>query len=146
MKLMIAAAAAAMVLLFALPAQAKCDKAPAPGSDPTAEELREAMRVAGVTSPPAGVYAVAHECLPGTLLGQYNARGIIVLAEDWRRVGGLTRLIHELRHHYQAEHGLPIDECDATEIASHWADRHDYVNEARRERAYGAAHCIGETG
>lgn len=122
-------------------AVAACDTPPALGSDPTIEELHAAMRIAGVKTPPRAVYAVARECLPGTFLGTYNKAGIILLADEWRRAGGLARLIHELRHHYQEENHLALDECDATAVASQWADEHRYTNEARRERSYGARYC-----
>lgn len=139
MRLLVAVSLFFMILTTT--AMAACDTPPAPGSDPTIEELREAMRIARVKTAPLGVYAVASDCMPGSLLGFYNKRGVIVLADDWRPVGGLTRLVHELRHHYQRENDLPIDECEATRVASKWADENDYVNEAKRERAYGAAEC-----
>ena len=125
------------------PASAARDTPPAPGSDPSRRELNEAMRVAGAQTPPRGVYAAAPECMPANLLGFYNERGVIVLADNWRRVGGLTRLIHELRHHRQREIGQPLDECDAAQVAWRWADENGYTNEARRERAYGARACAG---
>ena len=132
-----------VLLTLTTRAMAGCDTPPAPNSDPTSEELRAAMEIAGAKTQLRGVYAVAPDCMPGSRLGFYDGRGLILLADDWRRVGGLTRLVHELRHHYQHENGLPIDECDATEVASKWADENDYINEARRERGYGAAECVG---
>jgi hypothetical protein len=118
-----------------------CDTSPAPGSDPTPEELTLAMRVAGAATPPRGVFAASSECMPASRLGFYNKRGVIVLEDNWRRVGGLTRLIHELRHHHQHEMGEPLDECDASQVAAHWADDNGYTNDAKRERAYGASAC-----
>lgn len=120
-----------------------CDTPPSPGSDPSPSELNEAMRVAGAQTPPRGVYAAAPECMPAYVLGYYDKRGAIVLADNWRRVGGLTRLIHELRHHRQHELGDRPDECDAAHIAAKWADDNGYTNEARRERAYAASACAG---
>ena len=122
-------------------AASACDTPPAPGSDPTPDEITLAMRVAGAVTPPRGVFAAASECMPANLLGAYNKRSVIVLEDNWRRVGGLTRLIHELRHHHQHEIGAPLDECDASQVAAQWADDNGYTNDAKRERAYGASAC-----
>jgi hypothetical protein len=117
----------------------------APASDPDAIEVREAMRIVGLSdeAPAPIAKAIEQACFSGTELAIYDhVVRVILLGDDWRELGGLTRLIHEMKHYADDLAGLPgEDECGATRLASAWADEHNYINEARRERRYGAAAC-----
>jgi hypothetical protein len=117
----------------------------APASDPTVEEVVAAMRVVGLPddAPVPVAKAIQTECFSGTELALYDRLvRVILLGDDWREVGGLTRLIHEMKHYADDLAGLRgEDECGASRIAAAWADDHNYFNEARRERRYGAASC-----
>ena len=123
-------------------ASARCA---APEFDPTAEEIVSAMRVVGLPdgTPLPNVKAIQQECFSGTELALYDRLvRVILLGDDWREVGGLTRLIHEMKHYADDLAGSTAeDECGASRLAAAWADDHNYFNEARRERRYGAASC-----
>jgi hypothetical protein len=116
-----------------------------PASDPDGIEVREAMRIVGLgdEAPEPIAKAIDQACFSGTELAIYDHLvRVILLGDDWREVGGLTRLVHEMKHYADDLAGLPgEDECGATRMAAAWADEHNYFNEARRERRYGAAAC-----
>jgi hypothetical protein len=116
-----------------------------PASDPDAMEVREAMRIVGLgeEAPEPVAKAIDQACFSGTELALYDHLvRVILVGDDWREVGGLTRLIHEMQHYADDLAGLRgEDECAATRVAAAWADEHNYFNEARRERRYGAAAC-----
>ena len=119
-----------------------------PAYDPAPEEVREAMRLVGLSDDAAMPIAKAIEqsCLSGTELALYDHLvRVILLGDRWRDVGGLTRLIHEMKHYADDLAGKPEDECGASRVAAAWADAHEFFNEARRERRYGAAFCAAET-
>ena len=117
----------------------------APASDPDTVEVREAMRIVGLSdgAPQPVTRAIQSECFSGTELAIYDRLvRVILVGDDWRKVGGLTRLIHEMKHYADDLAGLRgEDECGASRLAAAWAEDHNYFNEARRERRYGAAFC-----
>jgi hypothetical protein len=143
-----AVAAAALALLLAAlwsPASA-APRCAAPASDPNDDEVRAAMRIVGLpdATPAPTARAIHEECFSGTELAIYDhVVRVILVGEDWRDVGGLTRLIHEMKHYADDLAGSSrADECGAARLAAAWAEAHDFFNEARRERKYGAAACV----
>ncbi len=103
------------------------------------------MRIVGLSevAPEPIAKAIDQACFSGTELAIYDrVVRVILVGDDWREVGGLTRLVHEMQHYADDLAGLRgEDECAATRVAAAWADTHNYFNEARRERRYGAAAC-----
>lgn len=98
-------------------------------------------------TPAPTVRGVRWDCFRGAELALYDhIVRVILLGDDWRYVGGLTRLIHEMQHYADDLAAHSQSECAATRVAAAWADDHGYFNEARRERSYGAGSCneIGE--
>ena len=108
------------------------------------------MRLVGLpeATPAPTAKAIHEDCFSGTELAIYDhVVRVILVGEDWREVGGLTRLIHEMKHYADDLAGSSrADECGAARVAAAWAEAHNYFNEARRERKYGAAACVdGDT-
>lgn len=142
---MLAAVVLSLICAVQAPSAYAGSRCAAPASDPDAIEVREAMRIVGLSEevPAPVAKAIDQACFSGTELAIYDHLvRVILLGDDWREVGGLTRLIHEMKHYADDLAGVPgEDECTATRVAAAWADEHNYVNEARRERRYGAAAC-----
>ena len=141
--------AALMIALLFAPSAAAAPRCATPAFDPDASDVREAMHVVGLSdgAPVPIAKAIDEDCFPGTELALYdNLVRVILVGDRWREVGGLTRLIHEMKHYADDITGLSaVDECGATRAAAAWAEAHGYFNEARRERRYGAGFCEADT-
>ncbi len=141
-----------VLMIFAVlgaPSAMAASRCATPAADPEASEVREAMRAVGLSeaAPVPVAKAIDEDCFPGTQLALYDHLvRVILIGDSWREVGGLTRLIHEMKHYADDLAGSSReDECGATRVAAEWAEAHGFYNEARRERRYGAGSCESET-
>ena len=144
----IGAVAGVAVCAVMTPSALATPRCAVPAEDPNAAEVRAAMQIVGLRDdvPMPIAKAIDEGCFNGTQVALYDRLVRVILVGDrWRVVGGLTRLIHEMKHYADDLAGLPgDDECSASRFAAAWAEANGFTNEARRERRYGAAFCAAE--
>lgn len=131
----------AMLMFVSLPCHA-----PDPAKQITQEEITLAMGFSHLQHQPATVRVAATGCIDemGRYAGFYMmGLDFTILDEDFRDDGGLTVLVHELRHAYQDQNGEPGSECDAADYGARFAYTYGYWDRWAVEFIYGTEHCVG---
>lgn len=131
-------------IIFA--SQLACTGRPDTSKMPTPEEIQIAANFVGLKRLPDRIGVSELGCIDrsGNTVGLYYIGYRLVLILDAFREdeGGLTVLVHELRHQYQDDNGIPLTECDAADYSAQWAYLYEQTVWAGNA-LYSLRNCVG---